>query len=456
MPPTTARATSAKATRSSLFVNRNFAVLWVGQGISVLGDQVFNTTLVVWIGADLTLHTAFSALALSGVLAAAALPALLFAPLAGVFVDRWDRRRTLLVMDALRALLIAALLPAAGIITLPFSTLGGFSLGARLSAIYAAVFLASTCAQFFIPARLALIGDIVEESSRARASGLSQALQSLAAILGPPLAAPLLFAFGVEWALIIDALSFGVSFLSVLLIRMPVVPMPTPKDNRGHLWQEMKEGVAFTLGNRQLITLVVSVMLVVLGAGALNTLLIYFVTQELHTQATFFGFIGAAEGIGALLGALLAGLVAQRLGLARVYAWSIVVAALLFFVMARMTEFIPALVVIAVIGVAEAAANVALAPLMLEMVPRALLGRVFALTQPFLVLAGLVGTVLAGYLDSVALRAFHAEVLGQTFRPVDTIYLAAGLVVLLGGVYAVTTLRSAGGIQVSADQAPGE
>jgi MFS family permease len=456
MPPATARATSTQSPRSSLLVNRNFAVFWVGQGISVLGDQVFNTTLVVWIGAELTLHTAFSALALSGVLAAAALPALLFAPIAGVFVDRWDRRRTLLQMDGLRALIIAALLPAAGIIALPFSTSGGLSLGARLGAIYTAVFLASTCAQFFNPARLALIGDIVEESSRARASGLSQASQSLAAILGPPLAAPLLFAFGVEWALTIDALSFGVSFLSILLVRVPAVAMPTPQAQRSHLWQEMKEGVAFTLGNRQLMAMVVSLVLVVLGAGALNTLLIYFVTQELHTQATFFGFIGAAEGLGALLGALLAGLVAQRLGVARVYAWSMVVAALLFFVMARMTEFIPTLVVIAVIGVAEAAANVALAPLMLTLVPRALLGRVFALTQPFLVLAGLVGTALAGYLDSVALRSFHAEVLGQTFRPVDTIYLAAGLVVLLGGIYAVNTLRSADVVQVPADQAPGE
>lgn len=441
MVPTSAPVTSAK--KFTFLINRNFALLWVGQGISVIGDQVFNTTLVVWIGAVLTQHLAFSALALSGVLIAAALPALFIAPFAGVFVDRWDRRRTMIVMDALRAFLVAALLPAAGLLPLPFLGAGQEPLVVRLGAIYAGVFLASVCAQFFNPARLALVGELVDDTSLARASGVTQSSQSFAAIIGPPLAAPLLFGFGVEWALLINALSFVVSCLSILAIRPSLITNRTHRGKHRRLLSEMWEGISFTVGSRVLIAILVSAAVVVLGAGALNALLIYFVTQNLHTGAALYGFIGAAEGVGALLGAVLASVFAQRIGIARVYAWSIIAAAVLLLVAARMTKFLPALIVIAILGVAEATMNVGLSPLVLHLVPRELLGRVASLLNPLIVLAGLVGTALAGYLDSQVLAGFQAQLLGQTFHAIDTIYLAAGVVILLGGIYAAITLRTA-------------
>lgn len=441
MAPTSAPITSAK--RVALLINRNFALLWMGQGISVIGDQVFNTTLVVWIGAVLTQHVAFSALALSGVLIAAALPALFIAPLAGVFVDRWDRRRTMIVMDALRAVIVVALLPAAGILPLPILGAIQEPLIVRLGVIYAGVFLASVCAQFFNPARFALVGDVVDEISLARASGLSQSSQSFAAIIGPPLAAPLLFGFGVQWALLINALSFVMSCLSILAIRPSLTAARTQREQHRRLLSELRQGISFTVGSRVLIAILVSAALVVMGAGALNALLIYFVTQNLHTQAALYGFIGAAEGVGALLGAVLASVFAQRIGVARMYAWSIVVAAVLLLVTARMTMFIPALIVIALLGIAEAAMNVGLSPLVLLLVPRELLGRVASLLNPLIVLAGLVGTALAGYLDSQVLTGFHAQLFGQAFHPIDTIYMAAGAVILLGGLYATITLRTA-------------
>src|SRR5262249_14063189 len=79
--------------------NRNFAVLWSGQLISNLGDFVFDTTLVVWIATELTRSQPWAPLAVSGVFLAATTPILLIGPLAGVFVDRWDKRRTMLATD---------------------------------------------------------------------------------------------------------------------------------------------------------------------------------------------------------------------------------------------------------------------------------------------------------------------------------------------------------------------
>lgn len=99
-----------------LLINRQFALLWSGQSISYLGDYVFDTTLLLWIAASIARGQSWGPLAVSGLLAATALPALLIGPIAGVFVDRWDKRRTMLWADALRAALVALLLLGAGVL----------------------------------------------------------------------------------------------------------------------------------------------------------------------------------------------------------------------------------------------------------------------------------------------------------------------------------------------------
>src|SRR5215468_3624319 len=95
--------------RAGPVINRNFGLLWLGQTISVIGDFVFDTTLVVWIATSLAKDQPWAPLAVSGVLLAASLPVLLVGPVAGVFVDRWNKRRTMLVMDAIRVVLVLAL-----------------------------------------------------------------------------------------------------------------------------------------------------------------------------------------------------------------------------------------------------------------------------------------------------------------------------------------------------------
>jgi MFS family permease len=109
----TATATpTAPAKKPGLFINRNFGLLWIGQTISYVGDFVFDTTLVFWIATSLVRGQSWAPLAVSGVLLAVSVPVFAVGPLAGVFVDRWDKRRTMLAMDALRAMLVFLLLLA--------------------------------------------------------------------------------------------------------------------------------------------------------------------------------------------------------------------------------------------------------------------------------------------------------------------------------------------------------
>jgi MFS family permease len=93
--------------KPGLLINRNFALLWLGQTISVFGDELFDFTLLIWIAAVLTRRPdgttePWAPLAVSGVLIATIIPYFLLGPLAGVFVDRWEKRQTMLWMDGLR------------------------------------------------------------------------------------------------------------------------------------------------------------------------------------------------------------------------------------------------------------------------------------------------------------------------------------------------------------------
>src|SRR5215471_499205 len=92
-----------------LLVNRNYARLWAGQAVSLLGDFVFATTLVLWVSVVLLPGRSYAPAAVSAILFCAAVATLLVGPIAGVFVDRWDRRRTMLRADLIRAGLVGAL-----------------------------------------------------------------------------------------------------------------------------------------------------------------------------------------------------------------------------------------------------------------------------------------------------------------------------------------------------------
>src|SRR5947208_2136840 len=182
-------ASRQAARKRRLLINRDFTLLWSAQAISKLGDVVFDHTLVFWIATSIAREQRWAPLAVSGIFVATALPTLGVGPIGGVFVDRWPKRSTMLLMDALRAMLLLLLLLVTSILPPPFQ-LPPFG---QLGAIYLVVFLATICAQFFDPSRLALVGDLVSEPDRAHATGLLEVTRNLAVVLGPPVAA-LLFA----------------------------------------------------------------------------------------------------------------------------------------------------------------------------------------------------------------------------------------------------------------------
>jgi MFS family permease len=427
---------------SKPWINRNFALLWSGQAISFLGDFIFDTTLVLWIAAKLAAGQSWAPAAVSGALICIFLPTLLGGPIAGVFVDRWDKRRTMLVMDALRAGLIGILLLTSGVVALPLVPGGHLPVGAQLALIYAIVSLCTICQQFFGPARMALIGDIVHPGDRGRASGLFQTSMALAGIMGPPIAGPLLFVLGVQWALGINALSFVVSFIAILLVAAPPAARSEVAGQQANFLRELGGGLQFFFHNRVLTTVLIAGVIAMLGAGALNSLDVFFAFRNLHASPQLYGILTACFGVGTIAGSILATVYVQRFGPARLIGVGLLFAGVGMLVYSRLTSFLPACILLGLVGVPAAGINVAIMPLILQTTPREMLGRVNAVLMPIISLASIGSIVAAGILVSTWLSGFHADALGLTFGPVDTIFVATGILWLLAGGYAIVSLRA--------------
>jgi MFS family permease len=472
---------SRPARKPGLLINRNFALLWIGQTISFTGDFLIDTVLILWVTTQIVRGQTWTPLAVSGVVLAGTLPSLLVSPFAGVFVDRWhDKRKTMLWMYVLS--MICALL----LVTLAWLMALGHSLPQweALGAIYTCTLIVGTLSQFFNPAEMALLSDIVPEPYRARATSLHTLTLNIAALLGPALAALLYFSLGVQWALLLNALSFGVACCTILAMKVHVTrqgnvtklegaeekamsgdvramasiaPTLTAQDNiddnegrgdachrpgkpRTHFLHDYIEGLRFLRANRVLMTLLVTGVLLEFGGAMRNTLNIFFLTQNLHAPASLFGLLSAAFGAGLIIGAALTMLLARKIGLVRTYCLSVIVYGILGLMYARMTSFAPAILLLLLQGLVNGVTETLMITLVIQIAPRDFVGRVLSVFTSLYGLAYICATMTAGSLDSTLLRGFHIVVLHIAFGPVDSMFTAIAIIAIIGGVFAVGTL----------------
>jgi len=419
-----------------LWHNRNWRLLWIGQSVSATGDMVFYVTVLLWIATIIAKGQPWAPAAASGALIATAAPVLVVGPLAGVFVDRWNRRRTMLVADAARFVLIASLL------ALP-ALRQQISIGAQLAILYAVLAVCSCFAEFFDPSRLAVIGAIVPPEQQPQASAQLSASFSMAQIIGPPVAAPLLITLGVQWALILNAASFAVSYLCVRAIDVPLTP-PADAPARESFIAEFRTGLRFFVGSRVLMAIGIGIAIALLGNGAVNALAVFFVPHNLHVSASWLGTISGSVGAGAVAGALLAGAIASRLPPARLFWISLIEGGLALIGLSRATDLVAAIIAGVLLGLAAGVLNSVMSPIILGVTPSHLIGRVSAVLSPIMQLASIVSMVLAGVLASTVLRGFHARVVGVTFGPYDTVFAVGGLLFVIAGIASIAPLRESG------------
>jgi MFS family permease len=437
-------ATPAPSAGKGIWANRNWRLLWSGQAISLVGDYIFYVTVLLWVATIIAKGRSWAPAAASGTLIAEALPILFIGPVAGVYVDRWNRRRTMMTADACRALIIVSMLALPTI---------AHHLGTVITIVlvYVAVALESTFSQFFNPSRLAILGTVVEPAQLTSASGLLQATSSLAFVIGPVLATPLLFAFGIRWALVINALSFLISFFSIRALRLSESAGDAARPTHSTLLADFRAGIGFFTRQRVLIGLLFGVSIAALGTGAVNALAVFFVTDNLHAASSWLGTLLAGFGAGAVVGAVLTSRLAVRVGLPRVFWLGLTLSGIGLLGFSLVADLAVAVPVIALVGMAYGTVQAAMPPLILAATPQRLVGRVMAVVNPVMQLAGLVSTAVAGILASTVLRGLHAKLLDIVFGPINTIFACGALLMIAGGLAAAMLVRDAGHAAPSTD-----
>ncbi|GAA0290123.1 MFS transporter [Streptomyces polychromogenes] len=425
-------------------INRDYTRLWAGQAVSSVGDAVFNTTLVLWVATVLAKDEPWAPVAVGGIVMASGVSVLVIGPLAGVFVDRWDKRATMLRSEVLRGALVAVL---TALTLLPDGTL---PTGVWLALIYVTVLLLNAAGQFFSPARFAVLADLVTgDADRARAAGIGQATGETAWIIGPPLAAPLLFTAGLQWALLLNGLSYAVSYAAIRSVRVREArPVSAPAGaarkpaarQRGAWVREFADGLRFFAGSRFLVALLLLTVIGQFGMGALGTLNVFFATGNLHADAHLYGYLGMAMGAGGITGALSGGRTVQWLGARRTTWISLLVSGVLLIAYSRQTGFPAGVALLFVFTVPLTLLNTAMSPLLLAAAPPEYRGRVVAVFYPVTRLASILSAALSGWLAGSALRGVDGSLGPLRFGPVDTVIAVAGLVILLAGVFAWAAL----------------
>jgi MFS family permease len=415
-------------------INRNYTRLWYGQAVSSVGDSVFATTLVLWVSQVLASGRPWAPAAVSGILVAATAAFALVGPVAGVFVDRWNRKSTMMRTEVIRGIMVA------GLFGLSFVPLRDLPVGLWLAAVYLVVFVLTAAGQFFSLARFATTGDIVQgEADRARAAGLAEATTSAAGIIGPPIAAPLLFTAGLKWALAANAVSYLVSYLATRSLRLGPERRP-PATRTSNLHGEFAVGLRLFARNRFLVTLLTVTMICQFGTGAITTLNVFFVTRDLHASSQLFGLAETAMGAGFIVGALAAGRMVRWIG-ARALTWSGLLATGVLAASYALQRSIPvALLLLAIYAVPIAMLNTAVAPLLLDAAPRECLGRVMAVFNPVNQFASMLSVVVSGWLASTVLRSFRASFAGVTLNSVSLIFIVAGGLIFVSGIRAFAAL----------------
>src|SRR5579871_1386410 len=266
----------------SLLRNRHFMALWIGQIVSAVGDYFF------WLALPLAVRKLTGSIAMMGVaMVAVALPNLLLGPLAGVMVDRWDRRKTMIVSDLARTLILLLCLGAHSRQTAWILILVGF--------------LQSAFSQFFQPARGAALPLIVRKEDLLGANGLMQTTMTVALIAGPGLAGVTIQYWGLGSSFVLDSLSFLVSAISVALITVPHTRSDHAQTIQA-VWEELRAGLRFLVNSRTLIGLMIALSLVQLGAGSLQVVWIPFLQTTFGIGPAGLGLVDAVHGVGMVIG----------------------------------------------------------------------------------------------------------------------------------------------------------
>ncbi len=394
----------------TLLRQRNFALLWFGGLISLMGDRVSLIALPFFVYQE-TGSTFASAV----MVAANLLPRLLFGSIAGVFVDRWDRKRVMVITSI-----------AQGIVILPLLLVESTG---SVWIVYVVSFFQTALAMFFGPAENALLPLLVPEEDLLPANSLNALNNNFARLIGPPIGGAILAMSGLPGVVLFDSITFVIAGLMILAIRdteVRAAPSETVPDEElenptgSRFWKEWLEGINIVRRNRVVAVLFITVVLLNFGGVMIDPLTAPFIVDVVKVGPGIFGLLVTVQAIGGIIGGLLAGRVGKKMPTASLYGWSEIVLGLILLGRYNI-PYLPVLFIMTLLtGLPAALGMAALDTLFQQKVPNSHLGRISGALNSTVGLTSLFGVLgISG-------------VLGEVLGIVPVLNIAAGITLLTG------------------------
>ncbi|HUC40707.1 MAG TPA: MFS transporter [Gemmatimonadales bacterium] len=390
----TARLARRLAASYPALRHRDFTLLWIGQLLSFSGSRM-QTAAILW-HVSLLAAPGRKGIALGLVGAAQVVPIIAFAMLSGVVADALDRRKVMLVTQTTLALLAA---------TLAALTFGGLR---TIWPIYLLAALSSAAASFDGPARQALIPNLVPREDLANAISLNTLMFQIASVVGPTLAGLMIASAGLGWVYAVNAASFLMVLVALLLMRARRRQGAPPATRI--TWAAAREGLRFVFAHPIVRSTMLLDFIATFFASA-TALLPIFAQDILHVGARGYGWLYAAPSVGAVLAGFVTAHAIDRIERrGAVLLWSVAAYGAATVVFGLSASFWLTLICLACVGAADTVSTVIRNIIRRLETPDELRGRMTGVNMMFFMGGPQLGELEAGV---------TAQFLGATFSVVS-------------------------------------
>ncbi len=328
------------------------------------------------------------------------IPVFVIGPVAGVYVDRWDRKRVMIISDIIRGLLVLAV-PVFVRLDLMWP-------------VYIIVFLIFSATRFFLPSKLALIPTIVAKDDLVVANSLSNTTRMIATILGFALAGFIVKWIGYMWGFYLDSMSYFISagFIAIITPKRKLVNVREEiqmtgeiisRSIRRNVWGEIVEGIGHMMGKSKMRVVTSSLFLLMAGAGSIFCIIIVFIQQAFGSITEDLGLLGVFLGAGLFLGTIVYGKYGQKMSKIRAifvcFGLSGVAISLFALYSSRDPVFLVGGLLIMLVGAAVAPILTCTNVLIHTLVPDEVRGRIFSSMEAVMHLAFIVFMFMTAYLS---------------------------------------------------------
>ena len=381
----------------------DFRRLWIAQIVSDFGDSLTLFSLMF-----LVQRLTGDEAAVASILIATALPALVVGMVAGVWVDRWNLKWTMVGSDLVRAVLVVGLLA----VTAP----------SRVGLLYAIVFVHASVGTFFRPARQALLPRVVQGDQLLSANSLAEATRMVGYAAGTA-AAGLMVGLTGDFAAIFltDAVTFLVSAFLVSRVVTEAEPIASDPDVQPTgVRTELVDGIRTLLHSRWLLGVLVAATLAMFGLGAVNGLIVPFVVGTLGISESWFGLLEGAQSAGVVVAGAVVAVLAARFRPSTLVGGGLAAGGLVVAAFSAAQGVLGLTALMALVGLAVAPVQASATTIMQREAPARVLGRAAA---------ALSASTTAAQVASLAIAGGLATWLG-----VRTVFVVSGAVVVAAGV----------------------